>query len=80
MSQAGHKCRHAAEVAVVWAFDGALNFPSVYYFCEFCADQVCVVMEVGTWTDGMLPAYLEVVEYTGPRRMCAAMLKSSSLW
>jgi hypothetical protein len=56
-------CRAEATVSVVWAWDGALAFPSLYHLCEDCADEVCDKIERGAWTNGARPAYIYCCDF-----------------
>src|SRR4029453_3446123 len=54
-------CEMSTAIIVVYAFHGALGFPSVFYLCEPCADHLCTRLEDRSWPGAEGIAYLALV-------------------
>ena len=59
-------CTTWATVEVSWSWEGARCWPTVYQFCEPCADVFCAWLERGMDADCAVPDNLVVDEFCEP--------------
>jgi hypothetical protein len=54
-------CGKPCALIVLWAWEGALRYPSVAYLCESHGLECRELLLSGTWSFGKAPAWLKVL-------------------